>query len=85
MFHGLSYGTLNNLGQWLPSILADMDETSTAMTWSLATGFVLLAGTLGRAYGSTLLRWFSRSWITNTAVLTIGILYICLLYTSRCV
>lgn len=83
MFHGLSYGTLNNLGQWLPSILADMDETSTAMTWSLATGFVLLAGTLGRAYGSTLLRWFSRSWITNTAVLTIGILYIVLGLTGH--
>lgn len=83
MFHGLSYGTLNNLGQWLPSILADMDETSTAMTWSLATGFVLLAGTLGRAYGSTLLRWFSRSWITNTAVLAIGILYIVLGLTGH--
>lgn len=78
MFHGLSYGTLNNLGQWLPSILADMDGESTAVAWSLATGFVLLTGTIGRAYGSTLLRWFSRSWITNTTVLAIGILYIVL-------
>ncbi|WP_005877770.1 MFS transporter [Oxalobacter paraformigenes] len=78
MFHGLSYGTLNNLGQWLPSILADMDGKSTAVAWSLATGCVLLVGTLGRAYGSVFLRWFSRSWITNTAVLAIGILYILL-------
>lgn len=78
MFHGLSYGTLNNLGQWLPSILADMDGKSTAVSWSLATGSVLLVGTLGRAYGSILLCWFSRSWITNTAVLAIGILYIML-------
>ncbi len=78
IFHGLSYGTLNNLGQWLPSILADMDGKSTAVSWSLATGSVLLVGTLGRAYGSILLRWFSRSWITNTAVLAIGILYIML-------
>lgn len=83
IFHGLSYGTLNNLGQWLPSILADMDGKSTAMAWSLATGFVLLTGTLGRACGSVLLRWFSRSWITNTVVLAIGILYIALGLTGN--
>lgn len=78
IFHGLSYGTLNNLGQWLPSILADMNEKSTAVAWSLATGFILLIGTLGRASGSALLRWFSRSWIINTAILAIGLLYIAL-------
>ena len=83
MFHGLSYGTLNNLGQWLPSILADMDGKSTAVAWSLATGCVLLVGTLGRAYGSVFLRWFSRSRITNTAVLAIGILYILLGLTGN--
>lgn len=54
MFHGLSYGTLNNLGQWLPSILADLHGQSTALGWSLATGAVLLLGTLARAYGSVL-------------------------------
>ncbi len=83
VFHGLSYGTLNNLGQWLPSILADIDGHSTALAWSLATGFVLLLGTLGRAYGSVFLRWFSRSRITNTAVLAIGILYIVLGLTGN--
>ena len=78
MFHGLSYGTLNNLGQWLPSILADLHGQSTALGWSLATGAVLLLGTLARAYGSVLLRWYTRSWIINTAVMLIGICYIVL-------
>ena len=78
MFHGLSYGTLNNLGQWLPSILADLHGQSTALGWSLATGAVLLLGTLARAYGSVLLRWYTRSWIINTAVMLTGVCYIVL-------
>lgn len=83
IFHGLSYGTLNNLGQWLPSILADMDGRGEVAAWSLGTGVVLLVGTLGRAFGGTLLRWCSRSFLTNTAVLLIGILYIALGLTGN--
>ena len=78
IFHGFSYGTLNNLGQWLPSILADLHGHSTAVAWSLATGAVLLLGTLSRASGSTLLKWFSKHWIISISVLLIGILYIAL-------
>ena len=78
IFHGFSYGTLNNLGQWLPSILADLHGHSTAVAWSLATGAVLLLGTLSRASGSTLLKWFSKNWIISISVLLIGILYIAL-------
>ncbi len=78
IFHGFSYGTLNNLGQWLPSILADMHGSSTALAWSLATGAVLLIGTVSRACGSSLLGWFSKNWIINISVLAIGSLYIAL-------
>ncbi len=78
IFHGFSYGTLNNLGQWLPSILADIHGNSTAVAWSLATGTVLLIGTLSRASGSTLLKWLSKNTIISISVLAIGILYITL-------
>ena len=78
IFHGFSYGTLNNLGQWLPSILADIHGNSTAVAWSLATGTALLIGTLSRACGSALLRWFSQNTIISLSVLLIGILYIAL-------
>lgn len=78
VFHGFSYGTLNNLGQWLPSILADIHGSSTAIAWSLATGAVLLIGTISRASGSTLLKWLSKNAIINFSVFAIGILYIVL-------
>lgn len=78
VFHGFSYGTLNNLGQWLPSILADMDGKGEVAAWSLGTAIVILIGTMARAAAGTLLRWYSRSFVTNTAVLLIAILYIAL-------
>ncbi len=83
IFHGFSYGTLNNLGQWLPSILADMDGKGDVAAWSLGTAVVLLIGTLARAFAGTLLRWHSRSRITNTAVILIAILYIVLGLTGN--
>ncbi len=78
IFHGFSYGTLNNLGQWLPSILADMDALGHAATWSLGTAIVLLTGTMARAFAGVCLRWCSRSFMTNIAVLFIAVLYIVL-------
>jgi len=78
IFHGFSYGTLNNLGQWLPSILADMDGKGHVAAWSLGTAIVLLIGTLARAFAGICLRWCSRSFMTNIAVLLIAVLYIVL-------
>ncbi len=83
IFHGFSYGTLNNLGQWLPSILADMHGYTTAAAWSLATGAVLLVGTISRASGSTLLKWLSKNAVISISVLMIGILYIALGLTGN--
>ncbi|MDL2283553.1 MFS transporter [Oxalobacter sp. OttesenSCG-928-P03] len=83
IFHGFSYGTLNNLGQWLPSILADMDGKGDVAAWSLGTAVVLLIGTMARAFAGTLLRWYSRSFVTNIAVILIAILYIALGLTGN--
>ena len=83
IFHGFSYGTLNNLGQWLPSILADMDGKGDVAAWSLGTAAVLLIGTLARAFAGGLLRWYSRSFVTNVAVILIAILYIILGLTGN--
>ncbi len=78
IFHGFSYGTLNNLGQWLPSILADIDGQGHVAAWSLGTAVVLLVGTMARAFAGIFLRWCSRSFMTNIAVLLIAVLYIAL-------
>ena len=75
IFHGLSYGSLNNLGNWLPSMLADLDGRE-ATDWAWAAVCILLAGTLGRAFGGSLLGAFSRGRGVSGAVLAIIILYL---------
>lgn len=76
IFHGLSYGSLNNLGNWLPSILADLDGIGDPAAWASATMILLLLGTFGRAFGGHFLTWFSRDRLVNSAVLLICLLYL---------
>ncbi|MDR2945850.1 MAG: MFS transporter, partial [Candidatus Adiutrix sp.] len=75
IFHGLSYGSLNNLGNWLPSMLADLDGGQAA-DWAGAAVAVLLLGAFGRAFGGRLLGWWSRGRGVTLAVLAILILYL---------
>lgn len=81
IFHGLSYGSMNNLGNWLPSIMADMDGLDDPKVWASAAVALLLAGTFGRAFAGPLLSRFSRSQVVNGSILVIGLLY-CLMGLS---
>ena len=75
--HGFSFGTITALGSWLPSVLADNSPGSHPENWGIATGAVLLAGTLARAGGGEL---GSRSGLHE--LLTKLVLGISLLYTA---
>lgn len=70
LMHGLFYGTLNNLGQWLPSILADL-AGNPLKAWTLATTLVLFLGSCSR----TLSGYFARLLSRKTAI------YVCLFLT----
>ena len=74
IFHGLSYGSLNNLGAWLPTMLADMGDG--AADWSKVVALVLALGTFGRALGGQVLAWFPKDRAVNWAILTICLLYV---------
>lgn len=76
IFHGLSYGSLNNLGNWLPSILADLDNQGAPSTWAGAAALLLVLGTLGRAFGGSLRFWHTRERAVNRPVLVICLLYL---------
>lgn len=75
IFHGLSYGSLNNLGNWLPSILADMNPARGADIWAPAAMALLLIGSCGRAFGGRLSAWLRRDRLVNGAILAIAVLY----------
>jgi MFS family permease len=73
--HGFSYGSLNMIGNWLPSILADMRAQSTIEDWAVATGAILLIGTAGRIFSGDVSRLTQRQTFIRYAMLCTGILY----------
>lgn len=74
LIHGLCYGTLNNLGQWMPSILADLSGSPVA-AWSLATTLVLFLGSCSRSLSGHVLRLVSRPTAVNGALFLAFALY----------
>lgn len=75
IFHGLSYGSLNNLGNWLPSILSDLGGGQAA-AWAWAAAAILFLGALGRALAGPILGALNRGLVVNGAVLIIGLMYL---------
>ncbi len=73
--HGFFYGTINTLGNWLPSILADIQVNSTPEDWAIAASAMLLAGTIARVFGSELIGKRTRWQIISRVLLVTGISY----------
>lgn len=75
--HGFIYGTLNNTGQWLPSILADLSGRPIA-DWALASMLILLVGSCARLGSGYLLRFSTMSGLVLTGLALLAGLYIVL-------
>ena len=73
--HGLSYGSLFVIGNWLPAILVDIRPGSTLADFAIITGVLLLLGTMGRAFGGELIRLIPRPFILRRTMLLVGIIY----------
>ena len=76
LIHGLSYGSLNNLGNWLPSILADLDGRGNPEAWALAATLLLLLGTFSRAFSSQIFYRAPRNLVVSRSVLVIVSMYL---------
>lgn len=73
--HGFAYGTLSNIGNWLPSIMADVRPASLAGDWAIATSVMLFIGTLGRMFGGEMPRFMERGRVLCKSVLVVGLMY----------
>jgi nitrate/nitrite transporter NarK len=77
LLHGFSYGTLNNLGQWLPSILSEKSGRPLSF-WTTATIVILVIGTLSRSSSGLILALVSRSVAIMWVLLSLALFYILL-------
>ncbi len=75
ILHGFSYGTMNNLGQWLPSLLADLSK-SVLSHWTLAATAVLFLGSLSRFLSGHVLRFMSRYQAISYTTFFIAVFYL---------
>lgn len=75
--HGVSYATLTNLGQWMPSILADLSDEPIA-AWTVATTLVLLVGSFSRMFSGRLVRWTPRKNLVNGMLWMSGMMFVLL-------
>ncbi len=75
-FHGIAYAAMNNMGNWLPSILADQEGSGNADSWALATGALLFMAVFARAFGGELLRWLSRIQMVSAAIFGIAVSFL---------
>ena len=80
--HGFFFGTINTLGNWLPSILADTSANSTAEDWALATGVLLLIGTLARVFSSEVMGHTSHWKLVTRTLFVVGVSYFALAFLA---
>lgn len=76
--HGFTFGSLNTLGNWMPSILADRKAGSTIEDWALATSLILLLGTLGRMFSGDAAKLMPRQTLISRITLGVGVLFLVL-------
>lgn len=74
-YHALSYGSMMTLGNWVPSLLAEVwaDSTATQLVWGGA--LTMLVGGLGRLAGGFIILKIPPLRIVNSSIVVIAILF----------
>lgn len=74
-YHALSYGSMMTLGNWVPSLLAEVwaDSSATQLVWGGA--LTMLVGGLGRLAGGFIIFRVPALRIVNSSIVVIAILF----------
>jgi NNP family nitrate/nitrite transporter-like MFS transporter len=75
LYHALSWGSMINLGNWIPSLLEEVWTGHGAARLALGGALVLLIAGVGRLCGGIILLRFSPLVIANGSILVLGVLF----------
>jgi MFS family permease len=75
-YHALSYGAMLNLGNWVPSLLADAWGAVTASQVAWGGALVMLVSGFGRLAGGVVIPRFSPRGIANGTILILAFLFL---------
>lgn len=75
-YHALSYGSMMTLGNWVPSLLAEVwaDSTATQLVWGGA--LTMLVSGLGRLAGGFIILKTPALKIVNSSIVVIAVLFL---------
>lgn len=74
-YHALSYGSMINLGNWVPTLLNEVWHGTTATQYAWGGALVMLISGLGRLSGGFILFRFRSLTIANGSVLILSVLF----------
>lgn len=71
LYHALSYGSMINLGNWVPTLLTEVWQGSTATQFALGGALVMLVSGLARLSGGFILFRFQPLLISNGSIMAL--------------
>jgi len=81
LYHAISYGSMINLGNWIPSVLAEASGTPVSqLAWG--GSLILLVSGLGRIGGGAILARVRASTLANGSIALLAVLYFSLFLAS---
>jgi nitrate/nitrite transporter NarK len=75
IYHALSYGSMLSLGNWFPSLLAEVSLRQTATQFAWGGALVMLVSGLSRLSGGFVILWISPLTILHGSLLVLGALF----------
>jgi nitrate/nitrite transporter NarK len=75
-YHALSHGSRLQLGTWVPALMCERWESSSALCLAMGGALVMLVGALGRGLGGLILGKVAPVTIANGSIFLMGVLFL---------
>jgi MFS family permease len=76
LYHALSYGAMLNLGNWIPSLLAEVWAKDTAVGFAWGGALVMMVSGAGRLSGGFILMRFSPLAMANGSIVVLSAIFL---------
>lgn len=84
-FHALSFGSILTLGNWVPSLLAEVSAETSALQFAWGGALIMLISGIGRLSGGfVLLRW-APLMVVNSSIIFLAVIYFGILFVQSSV
>lgn len=80
LYHALSFGSIVTLGNWVPSLLAEVSRATPALQFAWGGALVMFVSGIGRLSGGFVLFRIRPLYIVNSSIFILSIIYLCIFW-----